>query len=123
MRAETARLKLCPDTKLSHKVLRQLVKPCPDTKPSAPTFPTIRESLGHLQSRQRVQILDERADCAVQPRNLGIGGVDDVVLVGRVCAGAVAEAEVPGGKAERRVGEDVSRPGAGGVRPQQGVLS
>src|SRR5436309_395678 len=55
-----------------------------------------------------VQVLDERHHGAVVALHIRIGRLDHVVLVRRVRAAAVAEAEVAGGEAQRWIGEDVS---------------
>src|SRR3954471_2215126 len=70
---------------------------------------------------QLVQILHERHYRAVVALQLGVRRLDDVVLIGRVCAAAVAEAEVTGGEAERRVGEYVAWIRAGRARPEQRI--
>src|SRR5205823_7188078 len=47
---------------------------------------------------------------------------DQVVLIRRVRAGSVAQAEVTRGQAQRRIGEDIARPGARATRPQLRVV-
>ena len=58
---------------------------------------------------------------AVHALDLGIGGFDDVVFVGRVRAVAVAESEMARGKAQRIAGENVAGPGAGEARQQDRI--
>src|SRR5512133_4183335 len=71
--------------------------------------------------REFVQILDVRLGGGVDAGDFGVRRFDDVVLVGRVGAGAVSEAEVSGGKSERVGSEDVSGPGAGEAREHDRV--
>src|SRR5262249_3619604 len=56
--------------------------------------------------RELSQVLDERPDRAVEALNLRVRGLDDVVLVGRVRARAVAEAEVSGRELQGLARED-----------------
>jgi hypothetical protein len=51
-----------------------------------------RQSIRPL--RQRVQIFDERRDRPIHPLDLGIAGLDQVILIRSVRAGAVAQSEV-----------------------------
>src|SRR6516165_12243459 len=73
------------------------------------------------RSSERVQVFHERCDRAIQPLHLRVGRLDEVVLVGRMRAGAVSHAEVARGQAERCVGEHAPRPGPGRARPQQRI--
>ena len=59
------------------------------------------------------KILNERGHGAVEPLHFWIGGLDQVILVRRVRARAVTQAEVSRRQAQRRIGEHVSRPRAG----------
>src|SRR2546423_644445 len=71
--------------------------------------------------RQLVQILDIRARSALNALHLRIARLDHVILVGRVGAAAMSQAEVSGGQAQRVAGEDVSRPGAAEARQNDGI--
>src|ERR1039458_7751523 len=70
---------------------------------------------------QRVQILDEGARSSVNPRNLRVAGIDQIVLIRSMGTGPVPCSKMSGGKIERFGSEDVSRPGARGSRPQHGI--
>jgi hypothetical protein len=69
------------------------------------TFPRAARCSGH-----RVQILHERRDCTIQSLYLGIGRLDQIVLIRRMRARAVSQAEMPGRQIQGRVGEHVSGP-------------
>src|SRR5262249_37641732 len=58
--------------------------------------------------RQFVEIFDKRHHCAVESLYLRVGRLDDVILVGRVRAAAVTEAEMSGRQFERLAGENIS---------------
>ncbi len=62
--------------------------------------------------REFVKIFGVRKRGAVHALHSGIAGLDDVILVGRMRAVAMAESEMPGGQAKRLAGENVTRPGA-----------
>src|SRR5262249_51558859 len=68
-----------------------------------------------------VEILDERLHRAVDSLDLRVRRLDDVVLVGRVGAAAVAEAEVARGHLAGLAGEAVAGVRAGVARPQHRV--
>src|ERR1035441_10195692 len=70
---------------------------------------------------QRVEILDEGARGSVNPRNLRIGGIDQIVLIRSMGTRPVPCSKMSGGKIERFGSEDVSRPGTGGSRPQHRI--
>src|ERR1035437_1242682 len=70
---------------------------------------------------QSVEILDEGAHSPIHPRNLCIRGIDQIVLIGSMCPGPVPHSTMSGGKIERFGREEVSRPGAGGSRPQHEI--
>src|ERR1035441_7483542 len=70
---------------------------------------------------QSVEILDEGAHSPINPRNLWVGGIDQIVLIRSMCPGPVPHSKMSGGKIERFGSENVSRPGAGGSRPQHGI--
>src|SRR5262249_57019656 len=59
----------------------------------------------------------------IEALDLRVGGFDDVIFVGRMCAAAVAESEMARGQLERFAGEDISRIRAGIARPEQRVDS
>src|SRR6266404_7363507 len=73
--------------------------------------------------REAVQELDERKNSTVDALNFGILGFDDVILVRRVRAAAVAEPEGAGGKVKRLAGKNVAGPGAGAARKNDGIHS
>ena len=60
-------------------------------------------SLTHL--RDLVEHVDVSHHCIGDARDLGVGRLHHVVLVGRMRAGAVAESEMSGGQRQRRRGE------------------
>src|SRR6202142_2833147 len=70
---------------------------------------------------QRVEILDEGAHSSINPRNLWIGGIDQIVLIRSMCAGPVPRSKMSGGKIDRFGSEDESGPGTSGSRPQHGI--
>src|SRR6266496_3597459 len=70
---------------------------------------------------QSVEIRDEGADRSINPRNLWVSGIDQIVLVRSMCPGPVSHSKMSGGKIERSGSENVSRPGAGGSGPQYGI--
>jgi hypothetical protein len=49
-----------------------------------------RELPSHCALRQRIEILHEGAHGSINPGNLCIGGIDQIVLIRSVCAGSVA---------------------------------
>src|SRR5579872_5472961 len=67
---------------------------------------------------ERVQVFHERGDGTVESAHLGVGRLDQVVLIRGMRTGPVSESEMTGGQAKRRIGEDVSGPGARRARPQ-----
>src|SRR6266702_6406766 len=69
-------------------------------------------SLRSAHLREFVKICGVRKRGAVHALHPGIAGLDDVILVGRMRAVALAESEMPGGQAKRLAGENVTRPGA-----------
>src|SRR5215469_17279834 len=69
-------------------------------------------SLSSAHLRELVKIFDMRKRGAVHAQHLGIAGLDDVILIRRMRAVAMAESEVSGGQTKRLAGEDVTRPGA-----------
>src|SRR5215472_6927473 len=69
-------------------------------------------SLCSAHLREFVEIFDMGKRGAVHAQHLGIAGLDDVILIGRMRAIAMAESEVSGGQAKRLAGENVTRPGA-----------
>src|SRR5215472_22671 len=79
------------------------------------------ESLCSAHLREFVKIFDVRKRGAVHALHLGIAGLDDVILIGRMRAVAMAESEVSGGQAKRLAGDDVTRPGACQARKDHGV--
>src|SRR5438874_2834905 len=68
-----------------------------------------------------VEVIDERAHGRIEAGNLRIAALDQVVLVRRVRAAAVAEAEVARGQLQGRAGEDVPGPRPGVARPEQRI--
>src|SRR6185437_5265539 len=44
-----------------------------------------------FDSRQRIKVLDERGDRPIQPLDLRVAGLDQVILIGRVRAGTKAQ--------------------------------
>src|SRR5437763_16752603 len=89
--------------------------------PSRPSDSRSRRSALRTLLPELVQILHERHHRAVEALHLWVGRLDHVVLVGRVRATAVAEAEVAGGELERRVGEGVAGIRAGVARPEHRI--
>src|ERR1700740_997039 len=75
----------------------------------------------HSALSQRVEILDKGAHSSINPRNLGISGINQIVLIRSMCAGPMSHSKMSGGKIKRFGSEDVSRPRAGGSRPQHGI--
>src|SRR5258707_11981986 len=75
---------------------------------------------GPGRSGYRIQELDERCSCAFQSLDRGIFRVDEIVLVRRVSAGAVAESEITGRKTQARRGESIARPGSRVARHHKG---
>src|SRR5215472_18353572 len=71
--------------------------------------------------RQFVEILDVRERGAVHALHFGIAGFDDVILIRRVRAIAVAETEMSGRQAKRSAGKNVSGPGAREARKNHRV--
>src|SRR5437870_4498478 len=71
--------------------------------------------------RHLVQIFDVRAHGAVDALDFRRRRLDDVVLVGRVRAAAVAPSEVARGEPQRITGEHIARPGAGIARQDDRV--
>src|ERR1035441_10562189 len=70
---------------------------------------------------QRVEIFDEGAHRPVNPRNLRVAGIDQIVLIRSMGAGPVPCSKMSGGKIERFGSEDESGPGARGSRPQHRI--
>src|SRR5215472_964875 len=56
------------------------------------------ESLCSAHLREFVKVFDVRKRGAVHALHLGIAGLDDVILIGRMRAVAMAESEVSGGQ-------------------------
>ena len=73
------------------------------------------------RGRELGEVLDERPHRAVEALDLRVRRLDHVVLVGRVRAAAVAEAEVAGRQLQRLAGEDVARLRAGVARPEDRI--
>src|SRR6267378_8315147 len=71
--------------------------------------------------REAVEKPYKRKDGAVHTLDFGIFRFDDVVLVRRVRAASVTEAEGASGQVKRLAGEDVARPRAGAARKNYGV--
>src|SRR5262249_23737455 len=65
------------------------------------------------RSRHLVEVLDVRSHAAIDTLHLRIGRLNDVILVRRMSAAAMAQPEVPGRQAEWRIREHVARPGSG----------
>src|SRR5579864_3644593 len=84
----------------------------------APTINSTTATQGEIRSSKCIQVLHEGGDSPIQTLHSGIGGFYDVVLIWSMRAGAVAEPEVSRRQAERWPGEHISRPRAGGSRPQ-----
>lgn len=61
-------------------------------------------------SGQRVEEVDVRLHRTVEAGHLRIGGLDQEILVRRVCAGSMAEPELACRQLERRAGERDARP-------------
>src|SRR5882724_9069768 len=81
------------------------------------TITTLMSAMALHRSGKRIQILHERGNGSVEPLYFRIGGLDQVVLVGSVGAGSVAEPEVTRRQAQRCGGEHTSRPRSGRTRP------
>jgi hypothetical protein len=80
-----------------------------------------RLQLPSARDGQLIQVLDERKHRAIQPLHLGVLRLYDVVLIRRVCAASMSQAEVACRQAQRLAGEDVARPGPGAARPEYRV--
>src|SRR5712675_1615433 len=57
-----------------------------------------------LLAAHRVQILHKGCDRAVQSLNFRIGGLDQIIFIGRMRTRPVPQAKVAGGQAQRRIG-------------------
>src|SRR5580765_4625679 len=68
-----------------------------------------------------VKIFDVRARRAVNALHVWILGFDDVVLIGRMSAAAVAHSEVAGRHAQRVAGENISGPRSRAARQDYGI--
>ena len=80
-------------------------------------------SLTAFVLRQSVQVLDKRSGRAIDARNLRVGRLDDVVLVGRVRTRAMSHTKMSRRQAERQIGEDVAWPRTSRARPHHGIFS
>src|SRR5438093_13437058 len=76
---------------------------------------------GSIDRSQFEKIFHEREHGAVEPLNLRVRRVDDVVFVRSMGATAVAEAEMAGWQAGRFAGEHVAGPGTRIARPEQRI--
>src|SRR5438093_13472843 len=71
--------------------------------------------------RQLVEIFDKRHYRAIESLYLRVRRFDDVIFVRRMCARAVTETEMSGGKFQGIAGKDVTWIRAGVARPQQRI--
>src|SRR5438132_268992 len=71
---------------------------------------------------ERVQVRDEGCHRTLEAQNPRVVRFDQVVLIRRVRPGSVAQAEVTHGQAQRRIGEDIARPGARAARPRLRIV-
>src|SRR5205823_10559925 len=78
-----------------------------------------RRCSAHL--RQFVKIFNVRERGAVHALHFRIAGLDDVILIGRVRAVAMAEPKMASGQAQRLARENVTGPGTGQARQKHGV--
>src|SRR5213596_2571271 len=76
---------------------------------------------GSTRLRQFVEVFDVRERGAVHALHFGVFRFNDVILIGRMRAIAVAEAKMTGRQAEWIAGEDIAGPGTGEARKNHWV--